>query len=287
MHRSKKGSAASRFAPLALVGCLLAAFFHGPATAGLAPAPRLDGAPRPGTAAEAARPGAGAGIELVDFVRRIEQALPPGWHVVEKDIASVPIGWTGEPSALYVMVEDTKTRFFHPSGFYYYSFYRVWVVPQPWEGEMRSTPYIADSVPAFLLGANGRYIAFYHTAGGNVWEDGPAALCRTLDLGGICHTEISRRIVDVAIERKLVDLVPDEESSGFKLVSQRIIGLAGDGPNLYMEYLFPEEGAPGDTLAMVTREVAGSVFELIPEVETLYLRRCTSQTFTDTIVTRN
>lgn len=286
MHRSKE-SAANRFAPLALVGCLLAAFFQAPATADLAPAPRHDAAPWPGTAVEAATPGVGVGIALVDFVQRVEQVLPLGWRVVEKDIASVPIGWTGEPSALYVMVEDTKTRFFHPSGFYYYSFYRVWVVPQRWEGEMRSTPYIADSVPAFLLGANDRYIVFYHTAGGNVWEDGPAALCRALDLGGICHTEISRRIVDVAIERRLVDPEPDEESPGFELVPQRIIGLAGDGPNLYMEYLFPEEGAPGDTLATITREVAGSVFELIPEVETLYLRRCTSQTFTDTIVTRN
>jgi hypothetical protein len=230
---------------------------------------------------------AGVGIDLADLVRRVEQVLPPNWRVVEKDIASVPIGWTGRPSALYVMVEDTKTRFLHPNGFHYYSFYRIWVVPERWEGEMRQTPYVADSVPAFLLGANDRYVVFYHTAGGNVWEDGPATLCAALDLGGICHTELSRRIVDLEIERRLVPSGPDEESAGFRLVPQRIIGLAGDGPNLYMEYLFPEENAPGDTLAAVTREVAGSVFKLIPEVETLYLRRCTSQTFTDTIVSRD
>lgn len=67
------------------------------------------------------------------------------------------------------------------------------------------------------------------------------------------------------------------------------MGLTALGPNLYLEYLFhTDENDPDEQrLAELTQRLAGSVFDLIPEVESLYLRRCTSDTYTDTIVTRD
>jgi hypothetical protein len=228
--------------------------------------------------------------ELDALVATIKANLPDTWRVVETGVAEKPIGWSGDTGGLYVMVEDTKTRFFHPNGFHYYSFYRIWLMPPDWEGVMRRTPYVSDSVPAFLLGVTDDYVAFYHTAGGNVWETGLEAFCSALSLDRVCHSDLTRRIVDLEIEEKLIADPPSEHGGdAFDLSPQRIVGLTASGPNLYLEYLFhSEEEEPDETmLAELTESLAGSVFHLIPEVESLYLRRCTSDTYTDTIVTRD
>lgn len=240
-----------------------------------------------------------AELELQRLVVEIENVLPPSWRVTESDIGELPIGWSGPASGLYVMVEDTSTRFFHPSGFHYYSFYRIWLMPPGWEGEMRHTPYVADSAPAFLLGLSDDHVALYHTAGGNVWNDGPAAFCTTLGLDTIRYTDLARRVVDLEIEERLTDTaaatgdVENEFSrhslaGSFEMNPYRIVGLAGDGSNLYLEYVFGNEGNRDESqLADLTEQLAGSVFQRFPEVESLYLRRCTRDTFTDTIVNRD
>jgi hypothetical protein len=237
--------------------------------------------------------------ELEKLVASVESVLPESWHVIESGVERLPIGWSGPEVGLYVMVEDTGTRFFHPSGFHYYSFYRVWLMPPGWEGEMRHTPYVADSAPAFLLGLSDDYVALYHTAGGNVWEDGPALFCAALGLDAIKYTDLTRRVVDLEIEERLTDGAPAaEESSGrmvtptdasaFEMNPYRIVGLAGEGPSLYLEYVFGNEvDSDGTELAALTEQLAGNVFDRFPEVESLYLRRCTRDTFTDTIVNRD
>ncbi len=233
-----------------------------------------------------AREMSGAQNSLADLASHIETVVPDGWNVIDAKIGSVPIGWTGEESGLYVMAEDTRTRFFHPAGFHYYSFYRVWLMPTGWEGVMKHTPYVSESVPAYLLGANDDYVAFYHTAGGNVWPEGPETLCGALGLERICYTDLTRRIVDLEVEERLTAADPE---AAFALNPQRIVGLAADGPNLYLEYVFPsrEDEDPSELLTALTDKLAGSVFALIPEAESLYLRRCTTDTYTDTIVSRN
>jgi len=230
------------------------------------------------------------GITLSDLEARIESILPPSWRIAEIDVAQEPIGWSGDQSGLYIMVEDTKTRFFHPSGFHYYSFYRIWLMPSGWEGVMRRTPYVSDSVPAFLLGVGDDYTAFYHTAGGNTWEKGLESFCSALKLDRICYSDLTRRIVDLEIEEKLTASPAEEsEAAVFDLSPQRIVGLTALGPNLYLEYLFHTDESDPDEhmLTELTHLLAGSVFALIPEVESLYLRRCTSDTYTDTIVARD
>lgn len=226
---------------------------------------------------------------LAELVAEIERVIPSTWRVVEANTEGTPIGWTGEGRGLYVMVEDTQTRFFHPNGFHYYSFYRVWLMPPDWEGEMRQTPYISDSSPAFLLGANGEYAAFYHTAGGNVWREGPQALCGALGLESICFRDLNRRIVDLSIEEALkrsLDTLSD--SLTIVLRPQRILGLTGNEENLYLEYVLPAENEEADyELSELTRQLALNVFLSFPELESLYLRRCGAETFTDTIVTRD
>ena len=68
----------------------------------------------------------------------------------------------------------------------------------------------------------------------------------------------------------------------------RIVALASDGPSLYLEYVFGNEVDPDESqFADLTEQLAGSVFQRFPEVESLYLRRCTRDTFTDTIVNRD
>lgn len=150
---------------------------------------------------------------------------------------------------------------------------------------MRQTPYVSDSVPAYLLGVSDDYVVLYHTAGGNIWPEGPETLCGALGLERICYPDLTRRIVDLEVEQRLTT---NERESGFLLNPHRIVGLTADGPNLYLEYVFPSgDDGNGELLAQMTDELAGSVFELIPEVESLYLRRCTSDTYTDTIVSRD
>ena len=248
------------------------------------------------TGAAATAPPAHEGSELELLVREISNVLPESWRIIESGTEQTPIGWTGPGTGLYVMVEDTSTRFFHPSGFHYYSFYRVWLMPAGWEGEMRHTPYIADSAPAFLLGLSDERVALYHTAGGNVWSEGPAELCSALGLNTVRYSDLNRRVVDLEIEGRLTDAVADDgkaasrdsETATFEMSPYRIVGLAGDGPGLYMEYVFGNEDDPDESqLDDLTEQLAGSVFEKFPEVESLYLRRCTRDTFTDTIVNRD
>lgn len=233
--------------------------------------------------------GVSSGLDELDsFVAHVESILPETWRVIEAGAGRLPIGWSGPANGLYVMVEDTKTRFFHPSGFHYYSFYRIWLMPSDWEGEMRQTPYVADSAPAFLLGLNDDRVALYHTAGGNVWEQGPAELCSLLGLNTIRYSDLTHRVVDMATEERLVSDGEPEDPSSFEMNPYRIVGLSGEGAGLYLEYVFSNNEDPDtDHLEYMTRRLAGSVFERLPEVESLYLRRCTSDTFTDTIVNRD
>lgn len=241
-------------------------------------------------AGEISTPAPTTGTALSALEERIAAILPPTWRVAEVGAEREPIGWSGDPSGVYIMVEDTKTRFFHPSGFHYYSFYRIWLMPSGWEGVMRRTPYVSDSVPAFLLGVADDYVAFYHTAGGNTWEKGLESFCSALRLDRICYSDLTRRIVDLEIEGKLTGSAARERGAAmFDLSPQRIVGLTALGRNLYLEYLFQTDESDPDeqALAELTHRLAGSVFDLIPEVESLYLRRCTSDTYTDTIVVRD
>jgi hypothetical protein len=223
-------------------------------------------------------------LELQDLVQELQSVLPESWRIVETGTGGVPIGWTGPATGLYVMFEDTGTRFFHPNGFHYYSFYRIWIMPAAWEGEMRRTSYISDSAPAFLLGLNEDVLGFYHTAGGNVWSEGPEAVCGLLDLNAIRYNDLMRRVVDMEIETRLTEGV--EKDDEFAMNPHRIVGLAGEGQGLYLEYVFPSDD-DDDILTTLTERVALNVFERFPEVESLYLRRCTSDTFTDTILNRD
>ncbi len=233
------------------------------------------------------------GTTLDNLVSRLEQTIPETWRIVEADSARIPIGWSGPGEGLYVMLEDTSTRFFHPNGFHYYSFYRVWLLPTDWEGEMRMTAYTSDSVPASLLGVSDAFSALFHTAGGNVWEEGPRALCGALGLEQICFTNLTRRVVDMEFEERLKASLASMDGDGSKLVlsPQRIIGLAGAGSNLYLEYIFTgdaeDEEETATDLANLTELLSENVFVAFPEVESLYLRRCRSDTFTDTIVARD
>jgi hypothetical protein len=233
--------------------------------------------------------------DLQVLLAEVEHLLPLNWRVLEAETGGLPIGWSGPATGLYVMIEDTQTRFFHPSGFHYFSFYRIWLMPPDWEGEMRRTPYVADSAPAFLLGLNDDYLALYHTAGGNIWEEGPSELCAMLGLDAIRYSDLNRRVVDMAMEERLVseaEKAPpagksEEDGLSFEMNPYRIVGLAGEGVGLYLEYVFPGEEDRSEPLDDMTQRLAGSVFERFPEVESLYLRRCTNDTFTDTIVTRD
>jgi len=222
------------------------------------------------------------------LVDRVTSVMPPTWKVVAADSMRAPIGWQGETVGLCVEIEDTRTRFFHPRGFHYYSFYRVWLMPPSWAGEMRETPYVADSVPAYLLGASDDWLAFYHTAGGNVWHDGLASLCAALELDRISYPSLSNRIVDLGVEERLVGAAGDSAVAS-PLNPLRILGLLGAGPSLYLEYVVPEpQGeAPAVELSDLTAQLAAAVFSSLPEIESLYLRRCASDSFTDTILQRD
>jgi hypothetical protein len=232
--------------------------------------------------------GSGPAVESVErLTESVRGVLPPSWRIVETDTARVPIGWDGEAAGLYVEVEDTRTRFLHPNGFHYYSFYRVWLMPPSWEGEMAKRPYVSDSAPAFLLGASDDWIALYHTAGGNVWHDGLVSLCAALGLNRLDYPSTTERIVDMAMEERLG--LGATGAGAAAPNSRRILGLKGEGPNLYLEYVFPQpkEDEPRVELSDLTAQLAATVFGSMPEIESLYLRRCTADSFTDTIVQRD
>jgi hypothetical protein len=223
--------------------------------------------------------------DLDEVVAAVEGVLPASWHVIQAGLEGAPVGWSGPADGMHVTIEDTRTRFFHPEGFHYYSFYRIWLMPPDWEGEMDTTSYSADSPPAFLLGRNEKYLALYHTSGGNAWDAGPSELCAALGLDEIRYTDLNRRIVDMDTEQRLISHEKTGESSSFEMNPYRIIGLAREGSGLYLEYVFPEDGL--DEFSDVTQNLASSIFSRFPEVDSLYLRRCTADTFTDTIVSRD
>ncbi|MBC8450858.1 hypothetical protein H8D73_01450, partial [bacterium] len=50
--------------------------------------------------------------DLQSLVAQIEDIIPATWHVIEADTAAAPIGWSGENGGIYVMAEDTSTRFY-------------------------------------------------------------------------------------------------------------------------------------------------------------------------------
>lgn len=226
---------------------------------------------------------------IPDLISRVETILPPTWHIVEADTFRSPTGWSGAPDGVYIRVEDTRTRFFHPMGFHYYSFYRLWFMPTSWEGEMKETPYTTDSPPAFLLGINDHCIAFYQTAGGNVWEAGALSFCSVFGLDDLRIMDQAPRIIDLEMEEKLSTQLKAAERRDIKLNPQRIIGLTCDGPHLYLEYLLgpSESGLASDGMAQVTRTLAGDAFASFPQIESIYLRRCADDVFTDTLVRRN
>ena len=94
----------------------------------------------------------------------------------------------------------------------------IWIMPPGWEGEMRRTPYVADSAPAFLLGLNNDYVALYHTAGGNIWDEGPSEFCAMLGLDAISYSDLTRRVVDMAIEQRLVGVLEEHAFNGLVCV---------------------------------------------------------------------
>jgi len=49
----------------------------------------------------------------------------------------------------------------------------------------------------------------------------------------------------------------------------------------------PECEAPAVELSDLTAQLAAAVFNSLPEIESLYLRRCASDSFTDTILQRD
>ena len=130
-----------------------------------------------------------------------------------------------------------------------------------------------------------------------------ASFCAALDLHTISYSDLTRRVVDLEIEEKLTHVAPATDAvvrgdagkrapldapPSFEMNPLRIVGLAGDGRGLYMEYVFGNEETADETqLAVLTEQLAGNVFQRFPEVESLYLRRCTRDTFTDTIVNRD
>jgi len=227
------------------------------------------------------------------IVSTVESVLPEGWSVVDFKSSVSPQGWNSPKTTLYVKVEDGGTRFCHPDGFFYFSYYKFWFCPEDWQGEMKDMPYSRSDYPAYLLGTDDSLKVLYQTAGANVWSEGPEEVARAIGVAPFRVTQNVLQETSIEIKHFLLPRLPLELR---QMRKQRQFDLVGvlEGPKLmYIEVALAMEdeiGAPQLTVngsgQFLRESLARDVFMFYPEVADLYVRAYTDSLMADALISR-
>jgi hypothetical protein len=229
----------------------------------------------------------------------IERILPDSWSIAEHEEGTVPYRWKGPDDALEVKLEDRSLQIRHPAGFEYHPFIRLFFCPGEWVGSMQETDYYGDQDPALLLGKNHIFRVFYQPRGLIRWDNVYEQLAIAFDLTRPPVERDLRLQVDTGLRSRLEqrvssvvhDLPPD--------VLDRLAGLEREGNLLYVEYVATvanPPAAPGapplvdairEIIETETEELARQLFQILPEVRTIYVRRLCDNRLFDRILDRD
>lgn len=253
--------------------------------------------PQPPKVQPPAPPRVSLGLE--EIVASLEKVLPQTWNVAGIKRQQIPRKWTGSSDAVLLRLEDGSVTVHHPNGFDYHPFYKVWLCPSGWQGNMEDASIQGDEGPSVLLGINHRMKVFYLALGANTWPQGPEVLRKALDLTTLSITYSLRQAVDSSIKMKIFPRLAATEGSSSGLLS-RVVGMERDGSLVYIEYATAtERRIDGFSLPSMCKEprvvnlmdrensfLADQVFFAYPDVRTVYVRRVCDEFLSDRIIDR-
>ncbi|UCF78749.1 MAG: hypothetical protein JSW03_00270 [Candidatus Eiseniibacteriota bacterium] len=240
------------------------------------------------------------GRELEEIASMLERILPEHWEITSIMRRQVPRKWNGSADAVLVKLENCSIVVHHPRGFVYHPFYKIWLCPPRWEGNMEDVEILGDEGPSVLLGQNHKMKVFYLTLGANNWPEGPAKLREALDLTTLPITDVLRQKVDPSMKMKLLPGLASY-SGGVSGLLSRVVGMEKEGPLVYVEYATgTERKIDGHTLPSRCKEprvarlmerenvfLANKIFLAYPEVKTVYLRRVCDSFLSDRVINRS
>ena len=289
------------------------------ASAGLTPTPQITPA-APGLAAENPVPAGGAegvpsqrarkdsgdswedSIALPEILDRLQKVLPAAWEVSAVQHRQTPRRWSGAADGILIRLENPSIVAYHPNGFEYHPFFKIWLCPTLWRGSMEDVRFLEENDWSVLLGQNHKMKVFYLSQGVNDWRDGPALLRETLDLTSLSITRSLRQKIEPEIMMKVFPKLA-VTGSGQSGLLERVVGLEMEGPLAYVEYA-TATAANGETNQQVSlsrcaepgvvwlmeREnlsLAHLIMLAYPDVQTVYLRRVCDEFASDRIINRS
>ena len=257
-------------------------------------------------------------IRLPDIMVRLQKILPESWEVSGIQHRQTPRRWTGSAEGILIRIENPSITAYHPNGFEYHPFFKIWLCPTLWRGSMEDVRFLEESDWSVLLGQNHKMKVFYLSQGVNDWRDGPALLREALDLTSLPITRSLRQRIEPEIMMKVFPKLAVTDNGHAGLL-ERVVGLEMEGPLAYVEYATattangkshngdnggspPAPGGEPDEQASPSRctepgvvwlmerenlSLANLILLAYPEVQTVYMRRVCDEFASDKIINRS
>lgn len=288
----------------------------------VAPAPGTSGA-APHPAQKVKRDSWESTIELTEVLARVRTILPNSWEVSAIQYRQIPRRWSGSADGILIRLENPSIVAYHPNGFEYHPFFKVWLCPTLWRGTMEDVRFLEEADWSVLLGQNHKMKVFYLTQGLNDWQEGPKLLREALDLTSIPITRSLRQKIEPEIMMKIFPKLA-VMGNGQSGLLDRVVGLEIEGPLAYVEYATATVSTAGGggtgagnqpssagnqpagaetvrngavsrcaepgVVWLMDREnlsLANLIMLAYPEVETVYLRRVCDEFASDHIIDRS
>lgn len=190
-------------------------------------------------------------VRLPDIVARLQKILPDSWEVSGIQHKQTPRKWTGTAEGILIRLENPSIVAYHPNGFEYHPFFKIWLCPTLWRGNMEDVRFLEENDWSVLLGQNHKMKVFYLTLGANDWRDGPELLRKALDLTSLPITRSLRQKIEPSMMMKVFPKLA-VSANGRAGLLERVVGLEMEGPLAYVEYATATAGNGSSTNAATT-----------------------------------
>jgi hypothetical protein len=229
---------------------------------------------------------------VTEAIVRIRQALPGDWTVADIHRDTVPFGWVGDSTCVFLRLEDGSVQYPHPThGFSYRPFHKVWLLPLDWEGRMEVSAIDPATPVALYLGENADLRVLHRTLGRNPWPEGPDVVAAALGLDAYPLTPQPQHTLDVDAMQVLYRRL-DSRPGMLERWQRQIYGVAELPGLIYLELLTWDDRRDsqdptflGELAERETHYLSREVLAAFPEKHGLYLRRVTRGAFADVILT--
>jgi len=253
-------------------------------------------------------------IMLPEIMARLQKILPDSWEVSGIQLKQTPRRWAGPADGILIRLENPSITAYHPNGFEYHPFFKIWLCPTLWRGSMEDVRFLEESDWPVLLGQNHKMKVFYLSLGVNDWRDGPALLRQALNLTSLPITRSLRQKIEPEVMMKVFPKLA-VTGSGQAGLRERVVGLEMEGPLAYVEYATATTANGGATgsadqsanggatgqaslsrcaepgvVWLMEREnlsLANMIMLAYPDVQTVYLRRVCDEFASDRIINRS